>query len=71
VSVREPQRQVDEAGHPFQPVFGEQHGDALVVHQSLQGRHDVFGALRIELGRRLVQHEDPRPAASAAAIATR
>ena len=34
VSVREPQRQVDEARHPFQPVFGEQHGDALVVHQA-------------------------------------
>ena len=57
----EAEGEIDEAGDPFESVLGEQHGHALVVHEPLQGGDHVLGALRVELGGRLVEHEDARP----------
>ncbi len=46
--------------HPLEPVLGEDHGDAEVVHQALQGREDVLGGQRVERRGGLVEHQHAR-----------
>ena len=49
----------------------DQHGHAMVVDEPLQRGEDVLRALWIQLARRLVEHEDPRPRRERRPIATR
>ena len=51
---------VRERDHPLQPVLGEQHRDADVVDQPGERGEHVLGGGRVECGRRLVEHEEPR-----------
>ena len=46
--------------HALEPVLGEQHGDAEVVHEASDGREHVLGRVRVERGRRFVEHERAR-----------
>ena len=62
---------VGEGRGPFEPVLGEQDRGAEVGVESTDRGEDVVGALRIELRRRLVEHQRAGAAASAPAIAQR
>ncbi len=42
---------------PLQPVFGQQHRGAEVVHQPLQHGEHLLGRARVERGRGFVQHQ--------------
>ncbi len=68
VHVRDGVGVVDDA---LEPVLGQQHGDAEVVHEPGDGREDVFGRVRIECGGRFVEHQPRGCAVSTDPIATR